>query len=310
MLKTKILIAGGVLLLAAVVVAVWLGTTGRSADEAEMRELASNYLSALYAQDYGRAYGYISARDQQTKSKTVYMRENPSFPEAARDLAAELAAFIEIGEVAATVAGDRATIQFPIRLPDANSAAIQDLFKGFDADRLAELTPEERETIVETARRMEQDGRLPMLSGTESLDLVREEGGWQVFVNWSDAVKVVFRAEVKEGLPWAFEPVQRLVMAKPGETLHAAYRAKNLADVRTSGQARHVDAPKELTAKYLDVIQCFCFIRQTLAPGEEKEMPLVFRIDLDVPREVKEFVVTYQFFPEDKFPNEEDDVRL
>lgn len=307
--KKYILAASSLIVLLAIAAWLWFASE-QSAEEEEMRKLASDYLSALYAQDYERAYGYISARDQRTKSKTVYMRENPSFPEAARNLAAELAVLIEIGKIEATVADDRATIQFPIRLPDANSAEIQELFKGFDPERLAKLTPEERQKIAETARQLEEEGRLPMLSGTESLGLIREDGGWQVFVNWSDAVRVVFRAEVKEGLPWAFEPVQSLVMAKPGETLHAAYRARNLSDATISGQARHIDAPKEVAAKYLDVVQCFCFIRQTLAPGEEKELPLVFRVDLDVPRDVREFVVTYQFFPEDKFPKDEDDIRL
>ena len=74
-----------------------------------------------------------------------------------------------------------------------------------------------------------------------------------------------------------------------------------------TAKARHIDQPRELAAKYLDVIQCFCFIRETLAPGEEKELPLVFRVDLDVPRDIKEFVVTYQFFPLEKFPKDPND---
>jgi len=115
---------------------------------------------------------------------------------------------------------------------------------------------------------------------------------------------VFFHAEVKEGLPWAFEPVQQMVLAQPGETLHAAYRARNLSDRPVTAKARHVDTPKEAAAKYLDIIQCFCFLRQVLEPGQEKELPLVFRVDYDTAREHGEFHMTYQFYPRDKFPGE------
>lgn len=49
----------------------------------------------------------------------------------------------------------------------------------------------------------------------------------------------------------------------------------------------------------------FCFIQITLAPGEEKELPLVFRVHWDTPRNVKEFRVTYDFYPIEKFPETE-----
>ncbi len=105
-----------------------------------------------------------------------------------------------------------------------------------------------------------------------------------------------------EGLPWSFEPMQDLVSAKPGETLQAIYTAKNLSDKPITAKARHINEPKELASKYLEIVQCFCFIQQTLAPGEEKEFPLVFRVNWNAPEELKEFRVSYEFYPIDKFP--------
>ncbi len=60
---------------------------------------------------------------------------------------------------------------------------------------------------------------------------------------------------------------------------------------------------EEADAEYLSVIQCFCFLRETLKPGQEKELPLVFRMNWDVPRENKAFHVTYQLYPSDRFPD-------
>ena len=207
-----------------------------------------------------------------------------------------------MGPLSGEIQGDGTTVRFPISLPDANSAELQELFAGFDPDVLNRLTPGKRRRILASLDEMSRTGRLPVITGEESLDLLREDGRWTVFLNWSDAVKVFFHAEVKEGLPWAFEPLQEMVLARPGETLHAAYRARNLSDLAVTAKARHLDTPKEAAARYLKVIQCFCFLRETLKPGQEKELSLVFRVDWDVPREIREFHVTYQFYPSDRFP--------
>ena len=286
---------------ACVAAALWAGFSGAESDPA--RGLVSRYLKAVYAQDYTEAYQYVSQRDRRAKSEAAYLRENPSFTGAAADLARRLAERIEVGPLSSEVQGETATVRFTAKLPDANSAELQELFAGFDPDVLSGLTPEKRRRIVDTVEEMSRTGRLPVITGEESLELLREDGRWTIFPNWSNAVKVFFHAEVKEGLPWAFEPVQKMVLALPGETLHAAYRARNLSDRTVTAKALHRDTPKEAAANYLKIIQCFCFLRETLDPGQEKELSLVFRVDWDVPRENREFHVTYQFYPSDRFPD-------
>ncbi|MFQ5839365.1 MAG: cytochrome c oxidase assembly protein [Candidatus Methylomirabilales bacterium] len=123
----------------------------------------------------------------------------------------------------------------------------------------------------------------------------------------AEPLRIVFEAEVKDGLPWKFWPVQNVVLIKPGETLQAVYRARNLSDKPVTAKAIHIDEPKDLAEKYLEIIQCFCFIQTTLDPGEEKELPLTFRVKWDVPPEVKNFAVQYQFFPIESFPSQASD---
>ena len=296
---------------AAMAFAVCVGFSGAVAaeDTARFRDLVSRYLEAVYAQDYAEAYRYVSQRDRRAKSEAAYLSENPSFTGAARDLARALARRIEVGPLSSDIRGDSATVRFDISLPDANSAQLQKLFAGFDPDALNRLTPENRRQVLETLDEMSRAGRLPTITGEESLDLLREEGRWSIFRNWDAAVKVFFHAAVREGLPWAFEPLQKMVLARPGETLHASYRVRNLSDRTVTGKARHLDRPKEAAAKYLNVIQCFCFLQETLEPGQAKELPLVFRVDWDVPRENGEFHVTYQFYPSDRFPEGDGEAR-
>jgi hypothetical protein len=263
---------------------------------------AQAYLKAVYAQDRRAAYQWISGKDRKYKSESEYLRENPPFSGRALELTGELAGMIEWSDIRTEIEGNEATVRFKVKLPNASAPEIQKLFFEFDAARLAQLTEKEKVAIEEKLRLMKKQGALPKIEGEDSLKLVKEQGRWRVLADWAQAIPVNFSAEVKEGLAWEFRPVQETVLAKPGETLQALYKVKNLSKRPLTAKARHRDEPKDLADKYLEVIQCFCFIQQTLAPGEEKELPLVFRVGWDVPREVTEFRIKYEFYPIDKFP--------
>lgn len=270
-------------------------------------DVVADYLRAVYAQDQENVYRLVSERDHLFKSEEQYLRENPPTTGTALDLSQELAKLIEIRGLRAQVSQNRATVRFAVRLPDANSAVLQRLFLEFDPERMEALTSTQTKEIKNRLKDLAQDGQLAFIAGEESLELVKEGENWRIFQDWADAIKVNFRAEVRDGLRWHFEPLQKTVLAKRGETLHAAYTARNLADVPLTAKARHIDTPEEMAAKYLEIIQCFCFLRETLAPGEKKELGLVFRVDFNVPPQVKEFTITYQFYPIDKFPASADD---
>lgn len=288
---------------------LWTALGHADPGTSERRELVSRYLRAVYAQNYTEAYRYSSRRDRQIKSEATYLRENPSLTRGAAKLAHRLAERIRIGPLSSEIRGDSATVRFTIILPDANSAELQKLFAGFDPDILNRLTQQQRQQIHASVDELVRNDRLPTITGQESLELLRENGRWTIFQNWEAAVRVFFHAKVKEGLPWSFEPVQEMVLAPPGDTLHAAYRARNLSTKAVTAKARHIDTPKDAAAKYLNVIQCFCFLQETLGPGQEKEFPLVFRVHWDVPREHKQFHVTYEFYPSEKFPGRIGQVR-
>ena len=268
----------------------------------EPRELVKLYLKAVYARDYRTAYQWISQADRENKSEADYLRENPSLSGIALELTRRLAEKVEFKDIQLESRQDRAMVRFTVRVPNANAKPLQDLFLNFDPDRLARLPEARKREIEHRLAAMESQGNLPLIEGEDTLGLVRERGKWRVSVEWASAIRLRFVAEVKEGLPWEFRPVQETVLAKPGETLQTFYKVRNLSGKAITAKARHLDEPKELAAKYLEIIQCFCFIQITLAPGEQKELPLVFRVHWDTPKDVKEFRVTYDFYPIEKFP--------
>jgi hypothetical protein len=265
-------------------------------------EVVKTYVMAVYARDYPAAYDWISREDWREKSREEYARENGTFTGVALEIARALASLTRFERMTTVIDGDRATVTAKVIYPNANDSAIQDLFLEFEAKTLAALSPAELQRRIDQVREMSRLGRLPVIVGeNEQWELIREDGSWRVFVNWAGAVGVRFEAVTSAGLPWEFEPVQRVVRAKPGETLQTSYRIKNVSDRRITGKARHILDPPEETG-HLEIVTCFCFLQQTLDPGEEQQLPVVFRVNYETPDSIREIRVRYEFYPVDRFP--------
>ena len=64
---------------------------------------------------------------------------------------------------------------------------------------------------------------------------------------------------------------------------------------RITGQAVPSYGPQE-AAQYFRKLECFCFTRQVLEPGERRQMPVVFVIDPAVPKNIRTITLSYTFF--------------
>jgi cytochrome c oxidase assembly protein subunit 11 len=114
-------------------------------------------------------------------------------------------------------------------------------------------------------------------------------------------ITVRFDANTSGALPWDFQPKQRDIRIKIGETAQIAYEATNLFNTPTSGKASFNVTP-ELAGAYFNKVECFCFTDTTLKPGESLDMPVVFYVDpdiVDVPelKNIGTITLSYTFFP-------------
>nr|WP_308874941.1 cytochrome c oxidase assembly protein [Thiothrix subterranea] len=73
-----------------------------------------------------------------------------------------------------------------------------------------------------------------------------------------------------------------------------SYYAKNLSDQPITGQAVPGITPWQVT-QYFSKIECFCFTKQVLQPGEAKEMPVYFTIDPAVDKQYATVTLSYTF---------------
>ncbi len=109
-------------------------------------------------------------------------------------------------------------------------------------------------------------------------------------------VNVQFTTNVMPGLGWNFYPKQASIKLHPGKIETVIFIAKNTTNEVVVGRAVPSITPG-IAAANLKKIECFCFVNQSLKPGEEKEMPLRFFVSPELPRDVSDMTLSYAFFP-------------
>lgn len=108
-------------------------------------------------------------------------------------------------------------------------------------------------------------------------------------------VKVQFIAVNNESMPWNFKPTQASLQVKLGKTYQTAYWAENRTANYMVAQAVPSVAPSE-AAQYLQKVDCFCFNRQPLNAGEQREMGLAFNVLAGMPAHIKTITLSYTLF--------------
>jgi cytochrome c oxidase assembly protein subunit 11 len=97
------------------------------------------------------------------------------------------------------------------------------------------------------------------------------------------------------GLPWRFDALEREVTLHPGQLVTVNYRVVNTLGRPVTAHAVMNAAPAN-AARYIEKQACFCFSNQTLAAGEERVMPVVFRVRPDAPKDMATISLSYTFF--------------
>lgn len=113
-------------------------------------------------------------------------------------------------------------------------------------------------------------------------------------------ITVRFDANTNRDLPWEFKPEQNTVTVRIGEQALAYYTATNISNQPITGTSTfNVTPPK--AGGYFNKIECFCFERQLIEPGETIRFPVVFFVDPAIvddknTREVETITLSYTFF--------------
>ncbi len=132
----------------------------------------------------------------------------------------------------------------------------------------------------------------------------RAEAATHVKVADGYTMSVRFDSNVAPGMPWQFYPEHATQTITIGAKTLAIFVAKNMSDKPVTGTAAYNVTPTQAGA-YFTKIQCFCFTEQTLKPGEEVRMPVIYYVDPKIMKDpdnkdTQEITLSYTFYPVEK----------
>jgi cytochrome c oxidase assembly protein subunit 11 len=112
-------------------------------------------------------------------------------------------------------------------------------------------------------------------------------------------MSIRFDANHVNELPWEFKPERTVEKVTIGEREMAFFTAKNLSDKPITGRASYNVTPTQ-AGRYFNKIQCFCFTEQTLQPGQQVRMPVIYYVDPGIitdpdANSVQEITLSYTF---------------
>ena len=258
-------------------------------------QVVTRLLRARYVNDAQAVYELASAADRRARTLEQHLQSHPPFPDDFQELIGELARFIAFDAFDSDLQTTGGTVTVRGSVPNANHPEIDRLLYGTGDAAALSLRARRAEL-----RRRGRAGTLPLVEFTEQVELVREEERWTVYLDWAVGYTIHFRAEVREQLPFEFSVEPASITLKPGETGSAVFRARNVSAATVKAKAGHLFDPP-LAFLHTELVQCFCFFEDTYAPGEERQLPVAIRLGWDVPADLGEITMLYEYYPLEQF---------
>ena len=117
--------------------------------------------------------------------------------------------------------------------------------------------------------------------------------------------KMRFDTNTNGELDWQFYPEVNTLDLKPGEVKTVKFKVINQSNKQSSGSASFNVSPSSFGI-YLNKIGCFCFEKQTLKPGENRDFILTFFLDPKVvddnkTRDIADVTLSFTFFSSDYY---------
>ena len=272
--RPSILLAGAAVFSLLIAAVLYFQPAGAKLPQVEPIEVVKAYLKASYARDYQNAYQYISSQDKLVWNEKSYASQSESFTGFALELAQTLAASMEVWIIEAQLGPDRAHYKIGYRVPTADE--LSSLLFDWDPGKLNALSRPRQEQLLETLGKMKKDGKMIMLEGQETIDLVSDTGGWKVFFDWAAGIKVTLKADSAPSTEVEVRFVQNELIVKKDEPFQIDLKIKNRSKRPIVARIVHHE-PRDME-NHIDMIACGALRPLALQPGEVQEISSAYLI--------------------------------
>ena len=273
--RPSIFLAGAAVFSLLITAVLYFQPAGAKPPQVEPINVVKAYLKAIYARDYQNAYQYISSQDQLVWNEKSYVSQSESFTGFALELAKTLAASMEVWVIETQLGPDRAHYKIGYRVPTADE--LSSLLFDWDPGKLNALSRPRQEQLLETLGKMTKDGKMIMIEGQETVDLVSDTGGWKVFLDWASGIKVTLKADSAPSTEVEARFVQNELIVKKDEPFQIDLKIKNRSKRPIVARIVHHVEPRDME-NHIDMIACGALRPLALQPGDVQEISSAYLI--------------------------------
>ena len=94
-------------------------------------------------------------------------------------------------------------------------------------------------------------------------------------------INLIFNTNVAKDLPWHFSSKKKYINSKIGQVYKIEFAVENEGQKQSSGKAIY-DIKPSFFKEYFVEMDCFCYKKQTLLPGEKSNYSVTFYIDYKI----------------------------
>jgi cytochrome c oxidase assembly protein CtaG/Cox11 len=250
------------------------------------------YVRATYARDFVDAYRFISNADHKVRDLNQYVQQRGSFNGFALEIARKLSDAVAIELAQREVRAGRIQFAAKYKVPDPKK--LSSWLLNWDAFRLNSLPSGERKQIFDRIEESRSDGSLPMSTGEEMFEVIKENGEWRVFLDWAAGVKIPFRLDLSKATDLDVSLSKNEIVTQPGELFEIVLKIKNRTDQPVVTRIGHLIEPTHV-ADYLDFVQCGFLLPVTIAPAKEEQFSGTYLLRGSLPEGVRQLNLTYEF---------------
>ena len=297
--RRSILLAGAAVFSLLIAAVLYFQPAGAKPPQVEPIDVVKAYLKASYARDYQNAYLYISSQDQAVWNEKSYASQSEIFTGFALELARNLSESMEVWVIEKRPGSDRARYKVGYRVPTVDELSV--LLFDWDPDKLNALSRPRHEQLLETLGKMKKDGKMIMIEGQETFDLVSDKNAWKLFFDWAGGIKVTLKADSASSSEVEARFVQSELIVKKGEPFQIDLKIKNRSKQPVVARIVHHVEPRD-KENHLDMIACGALRPLALQPGEVRQISSAYLINDGIP-DGEKIDISYEFKLESLPPN-------
>jgi hypothetical protein len=254
-------------------------------------DVAKGYLQATLGRDAGTAYRYISSLDRNLRDENTYLRSQDNFSAFALELAKRLAADMEVWVIEQRLGTTKARLDVGYRLPTGDEISPQLL--DWNPDKLNRLSPAEHSAVVAAWEKVKKSGKMIIIEGRETFDLVRETDGWKIFLDWRSQHRVMFKTSRQTPAQLDVKFLRNDLLVKSEAPFQIDFRVTNRTDRELVVKLKHLFEPQR-SEKNIDMIACGSLLPLRLRPHETHDISSSYLLRGNLPASAQ-FAIVYDF---------------